>query len=450
MEASDRDRAIEDSLLRPVFQTGRGVWITLGLLLAVVAFGGYQWWRQLQVGMVVAGMNQPVYWGLYITNYVFFIGISHAGTLISAILRLTHAEWRRPITRAAEAITVIALLMGSSNVLWHLGRPELIYVPLLHPQPLSPLIWDVVCISVYLMGSVTYLYLPLIPDLAILRDRSPRLRWFYRALALGWQGTSRQHALLERAIGVMAVVIIPIAVSVHTVVSWVFAMTLVPMWHSAIFGPYFVVGAIYSGIAALFIAMAIMRKTFHLEAFLRPIHFNNLGLLMLTMACLWFYFTFAEHMTVWYGNEPDEMAVLNSRLYGPFSTVFWSMIACCFVIPLGILSFKRLRTVAGTVVASCAVIVGMWLERFIIVISSASYPRAEAVWDAGRYMPSLVEISMTAAQFATFAMLYILFAKLFPLVSIWEIKEGDKADVAIVHEELAASTDAPTARIAVL
>jgi|TARA_B100000315_G_scaffold146541_2_gene135456 molybdopterin-containing oxidoreductase family membrane subunit len=434
--ASDRDRAIEDSLIRPVVETSRTVWLVVGLLLAVIAFGGYQWARQLGEGMVIAGMNTPVYWGLYITNYVFFIGISHAGTLISAILRLTQAEWRRPITRAAEAITVFALLMGSSNVLWHLGRPELIYVPLLYPQPLSPLIWDVVCISLYLMGSITYLYLPLIPDLAILRDRSPRLRWFYRALALGWEGTPKQHARLEKLIGIMAVAIIPIAVSVHTVVSWVFAMNLLPMWHSAIFGPYFVVGAIFSGIAALLIAMAILRKTFRLEAFFRPIHFNNLGLLMLTMACLWFYFTFAEHMTVWYGNEPDEVAVLNSRLYGPFSTAFWSMIACCFVIPLGILSFRRLRTIAGTVVASCSVVVGMWLERYIIVLSSASYPRSEAMWDAGRYTPSMVEIGLTAAQFAAFALLYIVFAKLFPLVSIWEIKEADERDVEAVTEVL--------------
>jgi molybdopterin-containing oxidoreductase family membrane subunit len=326
--------------------------------------------------------------------------------------------------------------MGSSNVLWHLGRPELIYVPLLSPQLLSPLIWDVVCISVYLLGSITYLYLPLIPDLAILRDRSPRLRWFYRLLALGWQGTSRQHQLLERAIGVMAVAIIPIAVSVHTVVSWVFAMSLVPMWHSAIFGPYFVVGAIFSGIAALLIAMAILRKTFHLEAFLRPIHFNNLGLLMLTMACLWFYFTFAEHLTVWYGNAPDEIAVLNARLYGPFSTAFWSMIACCFIIPLGILSFKRTRTVIGTVVASCAVVIGMWLERYIIVISSASYPRSETMWDGGVYTPSLVEISLTAAEFAAFVLLFIVFAKLFPIVSIWEIKEGDERDIDAVTDIL--------------
>ena len=428
MAPSQRDRAIEEPLLRQVLDRNPGLWLTALGLLAVMAFAGYQWSRQVREGMGVAGMNQPVYWGLYITNYVFFIGISHAGTLISAILRLTQAEWRRPITRAAEAITVFALLMGSSNVLWHLGRPELIYVPLLYPQPLSPLIWDVACISVYMMGSITYLYLPMIPDMALLRDRSPRLRWMYRAMALGWQGTERQHRLLEKAIGFMAVAIIPVAVSVHTVVSWVFAMSLQPMWHSAIFGPYFVVGAIFSGIAALMIAMAALRKIFKLEAFFQPIHFNNLGLLLLTMACLWFYFTFAEHMTVWYGNEPEEMAVFNSRLYGQFAPLFWTMVACCFVIPLGILSFQRIRTVTGTVIASIAVLIGMWLERFIIVVSSSSYPRVESAWDHGVYTPSTVEWAITAGEFACFALLYIVFAKLFPLVSIWEIKEGDQFD----------------------
>ena len=157
MRPQDRDRKIEDSLLKPVLQPSRGIWIFAAVLLAVMAFGGYQWLLQLRDGLGRAGMNRPVYWGLYITNYVFFIGISHAGTLISAILRLTGAEWRRPITRVAEAITVFALLIGSSNVLWHLGRPELIYVPLLYPQLLSPLIWDVICISIYFLGSLTYL-----------------------------------------------------------------------------------------------------------------------------------------------------------------------------------------------------------------------------------------------------------------------------------------------------
>ncbi len=417
-------RQTEDRVLAPIFATSWRFYAVVAGLLAIMATGGFFWSRQLRDGLSVAGMNQPVFWGLYITNYIFFIGISHAGTLISAILRLTGAEWRRPITRIAEVITVIALIMGSSNILFHLGRPELILTPFLTPQFLSPLIWDVCAISLYLNGSIIYLYLPLIPDLALLRDRSPRFRPLYRVLALGWEGTPRQHALLEKAISFMAVAIIPIAVSVHTVVSWTLAMTLVPMWHTAIFGPYFVVGAIFSGIAALIVAMAILRKAFHLEAFFTPLSFTNLGLLLITMSCLWAYFTLAEHLTAWYGHEHAEMAVLDSRLTGAFAPYFWTMVIACFVVPLAILSFRKTRTITGSVVASVSVLVGMWLERFVIVVSSASHPRSQQMWDLGTYSPSTVEMAVTAAQFAAFVLMYALFAKLFPLVSIWEIKEG--------------------------
>lgn len=428
MEASRREKQIEDSLLRHVVETGSGFFIVLVTLLAIIAVGGYAWSRQLQDGLVVASMNQPVYWGLYITNYIFFIGISHAGTLISAILRLTGAEWRRPITRVAEVITVVALIMGSSNILWHLGRPELFYLPITEPQFLSPLIWDVGAISLYISGSIVYLYLPLIPDLALLRDRSPRFRGLYRVLSLGWQGTDKQHARLEKAISFMAVAIIPVAVSVHTVVSWTLAMNLVPMWHTAIFGPYFVVGAIFSGIAALMIAMAILRKVFHLEEYFGPLQFNNLSLLMVTMSCLWAYFTLAEHLTAWYGHEHAEMAVLDSRLSGEFAPYFWTMIVACFVVPMGILAFKKTRTITGSVIASTSVLIGMWLERFVIVISSAAHPRSHQMWDMSTYSPTWVEIAITVSEFAAFILFYVVFAKLFPLVSIWEVKEAPEED----------------------
>ena len=424
MEASPHDKKIEDTLLRHVVETGSGFFIVTLALTAVIAVGAFAWFGQLRDGLQVAGMNQPVYWGLYITNYIFFIGISHAGTLISAILRLTGAEWRRPITRVAEVITVIALIMGSTNILWHLGRPELFYLPMIEPQFLSPLIWDVGAISLYITGSIVYLYLPLIPDLALLRDRGHRFKPLYRLLALGWTGTEDQHRRLERAIGVMAVAIIPIAVSVHTVVSWTLAMTLVPMWHTAIFGPYFVVGAIFSGIAALIVVMAILRRVFHLEEYFAELQFENLSLLMLTMSCLWAYFTFAEHLTAWYGNEHAEVAVLESRLSGPFAPYFWGMVIACFVVPLAVLSFKATRTIAGSVVASVSILIGMWLERFVIVVSSASHPRSHQMWDLGTYAPSYTEIAMTCAEFAAFVLFYVVFAKLFPLVSIWEVKEA--------------------------
>ena len=220
----------------------------------------------------------------------------------------------------------------------------------------------------------------------------------------------------------MAVLVIPIAVSVHTVVSWVFGMTVQPMWHSTIFGPYFVVGAIFSGIASLIIAMALIRRIYGLQDYLKPVHFNNLGLLLLVMALLWFYFTFAEYLTTFYGSEPAHLAVFYSKLTGRFAPLFWTMVTTCFVIPVSLLSRARTRTVAGTVVASISVIIGMWLERYTIVVPTLSHPRLP--WAQGVYTPSWVEVAITLGFGATFLFLYTLFTKFFPIVSIWEIWEG--------------------------
>jgi Ni/Fe-hydrogenase subunit HybB-like protein len=421
---------IDSDLLTPVFKTGRGWYITAALsgLLLLAALGAFGY--QVSSGIGVWGLNRPVYWAFDITNFVFWIGISHAGTLISAILRVTGAEWRRPVTRCAEAITVFALMIGAMFPIVHLGRPWLFYwlAPYpnergLWPNYRSPLMWDFFAINTYLLGSLIYLYLPLIPDLALVRGRSSGLRRrIYGLLSLGWQGSQLQWARLEKAVQVMAVIIIPVAVSVHTIVSWDFAMAIQPMWHSTMFGPYFVAGAIFSGIAALIIAMAIIRRVFHLEAYLQPVHFSNLGLLLLTMSMIWFYFTFAEYLTTWYGNEPAEKAVFQSKVSGTFSPLFWAMIVCCFAIPMPILAFKRLRTVAGTVIASVGVVAGMWLERFLIIVPTLSQPRLTFNWST--YSPTWVEITIMAGTFGYFVLLYTVFTKLFPIVAVWEYKEG--------------------------
>ena len=239
----------------------------------------------------------------------------------------------------------------------------------------SPLLWDVSSITLYLAASTTYLYLPLIPDIAILRDRFPKAQWFYRPLALGWTGTDRQHKLLERLISIMAIIVLPVAISVHTVVSWVFSMTVQPLWHSTIFGPYFVVGAIFSGIAGLIVAMAILRKAYKLQDYMKDVHFDYLGRLLLVMTLLWFYFTFAEHLTAYYGGEPAHMAVLQEKVVGRYAPLFWTMFVCCFIIPMALLSRKATRNVTGTVIASITITLGMWLERFTIVVPTLVNPR---------------------------------------------------------------------------
>ena len=324
------------------------------------AAGLAAWGLQLHSGMGVTGLQRPVFWGFYIVDFVFWIGISHAGTLISAILRLTGAAWRKPVTRAAEAITVFALMIGGMFPIIHLGRAWLFYwlLPypnsrMLWPNFRSPLLWDLTAIVTYVTGSVIYLYLPLIPDLAQLAEHNtPWRQRLYRALSLGWTGSDREWHALERAMKLMACIILAVAVSVHTVVAWDFAMAIAPMWHSTIFGPYFVTGAIFSGIAALILVMAIIRKLLHLEVYLTKHHFDRLAKLLLLMSLLWCYFTLAENLTVWYGNDPKEMAVFGARTRGHYAPYFWTMMFLNFAVPFVLLGIRRLRTIAGATVAS--------------------------------------------------------------------------------------------------
>jgi Ni/Fe-hydrogenase subunit HybB-like protein len=275
----------------------------------------------------------------------------------------------------------------------------------------------------------------MIPDFALVRDKTTGFRHkVYAVLAVGWQGTPKQWHRLESAMSIMAIAIIPVAVSVHTIVSFDFSMAPVPMWHSTMFGPYFVAGAIFSGIAGLIIAMAAVRKFLHLEEYLHPVHFQNLGKLLLMMSLLWAYFVFAERLTIWYGNESSEMAVLNVTQKGSFAPLYWTMVVCNFVVPFFILSIKRLRTIAGCVIASFGVLIGMWLERFLIVVPSLGHKYLPYSW--GTYRPRPVEIIITVSTFAAMTLLYVLFAKFVPIISIWELKVGEHAAVETAQERL--------------
>lgn len=441
----DREKA--GDLLRPVLRTSAKFYGAVVVLGAMVVTGISTWFYQAYVGFGITGYNWPVYWAFHETNFVFWIGISHAGTLISAILRIVNATWRRPVTRCAEAITVFALIIGAMFPLVHLGRPWLAWWLFPYPSERgiwpnfrSPLMWDFFAINTYLMGSLLFLALPMIPDFALLRDRAMGLRKkIYGLLSLGWHGSPKQWHRLETAMHIMAIAIIPVAVSVHTIVSFDFSMAVVPMWHSTIFGPYFVAGAIFSGVAALIIAMAVLRKTLHLEAYLRPLHFQNLGKLLLTMSLLWAYFVFNERLTTWYGNDPSEMAVFWTTQTGAFAPLFWTMVFCNFLLPFPFLAIRRLRTITGTVIASCGVIVGMWLERFLIIVPSLA--RKELPYSWGSYTPRWPEIVIMISAFAAMALLYTLFIKVVPIISVWELKVGEhgglKANGRVAEPEAA-------------
>jgi Ni/Fe-hydrogenase subunit HybB-like protein len=439
-----RGQQMTEDLLRPLIETSWRFWVLVVVLGGLVATGLTTWAYQMYRGFGMTGINMPVYWAFYITTFVFWIGISHAGTLISAILRLVNAGWRRPVTRCAEVITAFALMIGALFPIIHLGRPWLFFwlIPypnqrMIWPNFRSPLVWDFFAISTYLTGSVLFLILPMIPDFALVRDKTTGWRHtVYGTLALGWQGTPKQWHRLESAMQIMAIAIIPVAVSVHTIVSFDFSMAPVPMWHSAIFGPYFVAGAIFSGIAALIIAMAALRKFLHLEAYLHPLHFQNLGKLLLMMSLLWAYFVFNERLTVWYGNASAEREVFLVTQSGSFAPLFWTMVVCNFVVPFFLLSIRKLRTITGCVIASFTVVVGMWLERFLIVVPSLSHKYLPYTW--GRYRPQPVEIIIVGSTFAAMVLLYVLFSKLVPIISIWELKVGEQYVPHATPQEAAA------------
>jgi Ni/Fe-hydrogenase subunit HybB-like protein len=422
---------INNDLLRPLLLTSWRFYVLIAFFGAFVVAGLVAWVSQIYFGFGISGINWPVYWGFYVTNFVFWIGISHAGTLISAILRLVNAGWRRPVTRCAEAITTFALLIGAMFPLIHIGRPWLAFwlfpypsERLIWPNFRSPLVWDFFAINTYLMGSLLFLFLPMIPDFAVVRDSATGLRRrIYGALALGWRGTPKQWHRLETAMQIMAIVIIPVAVSVHTIVSFDFSMAPVPMWQTTIFGPYFVAGAIFSGIAGLIIAMAVLRRFLHLEDYLHPLHFENLGKLMLVMALLWGYFVFNERLVTYYGNEPAEMAVFWRTQRESFAPLYWTMVVCNFVLPLILLGIRRFRTIAGCVIASIGVVIGMWLERFLIIVPALGAKNLP--YSFGTYLPQPVEITITVSAFAAMCLLYVLFAKFVPIISIWELKAGE-------------------------
>ncbi len=506
IEQQDRE-----SLIEPLYQAGRGFYLLVGVLLLVIGFGFVLWLRQVVTGLGVTGMDRPSYWGLYMVSFIFFIGISHAGTLISAILRVTQAEWRRPITRIAEAITAFALVVGTVQILFDLGRPDRLLYLFRYGRLQSPLLWDAVSVTAYFLGSVTYLYLPLIPDAALLRDNLPAgapawRRHLYTILALGWRGQRSQWLKLEKAIAVMAVLIIPVAVSVHTIISWILATTVQPGWHSTVFGPYFVVGAIFSGIGALFLAMTAMRRALHLEAYITDRQYRNLSYIFITMAAVWFYFTYAEHLTLAAGQLKEEFPVLASKLWGQYAMTFWAMVVLMvvafFVLVLPLLTPRRWgrsvvfqprfalgnalaaamvsvllfipqfqpvvadisssgiprqallaltavcavlafisalpwlkrHLVEANTIAAAFVVIGMWLERWNIVVPTMTHPRL--IPGAHTYTPTITEWGLFAASVALFVLLFVVFFKLFPAVSIWEVVEGRVIDRAQAGVEI--------------
>ena len=430
------DAQINRELLDVVFRTPLW-WIALvsitGLLVAIAA-GAFGF--MMNRGLGVTGLQQPIFWGFFITNFVFWVGISHAGVMISAILRLSQAEWRRPMVRAAETMTVFALMTSLLQPLIHAGRPWRIFYWVLPydwargiwPDVRSPLVWDPIAISTYLTSSILFVYTALIPDLAVIRDRSTGWRrTVYGILCLGWHGNPRQWKLQGIAGILLSALILPVFVSVHSIVSWDFGISLVPSWHVTVFAPYFVIGAVHSGVSAVVTLMIIMRKLYKLENYIWEEHIDALARLLIVVATGWLFFFWLDFVFALWLREEQELTVWQLRLFEPpWSWLFLLFITTSYIIPVPLWLFRKVRrSFTWMFWTSILVNIGMFTERLIIIVPGLM---RKGPWSFTyeTYRPSAVELTLVVGSVALVAFLLLMFSKFFPLIPLWEEKEGQK------------------------
>ncbi len=431
---------LEEAAMRPIIRPGQFFWVVAAGLSTLVLLAVVAYLQQLKEGLGVTGLNQRVSWGFYIGDMVFFIGISYGGAMTSAILRLTNAPWRAPLSRIAETMAVASVMVGAVFPIIDMGRPERMIYLFRYGQVGSPVLWDVVAVNTYLIAGAIFLYLPLIPDIAACRDRlgpsaGKARELLYRYLALGWRGTPAQKHVLEWGTTVVAIVIIPLAVSVHSVLAFLFGVTSRPAWDSTILAPYFVLAAMFSGVATVILVTAAFRWAYHLEEYIEVKHFKYLAFIMMALGAGYGYFMFAEYLTEGYKMHAGPGAVLELLLVGRLAWAMWLFGIGGLIVPILIVALPWTRNITGITIASAAVIAAMWLKRFLIVVPGLAQPLMPS--DVVIYVPSRVEIAITLGAAAAIPLLMMLFFRIFPIISIFEIEEIAEAQSGH-HEEAAA------------
>ena len=432
---SDDKKLIID--LTPEIETTSKKWyIIFACFFLVFCIGIYGLIRQIDKGHIVTGMRDNVVWGVYIVNFIFFMGLSYSGALLSGVMHLFHTGWRKPVIRLAELITVISLIIGPFFIFFCVGRLDRLYYLVLYPRIQSPITWDVIAISTDLIGCFIFLYLSFIEDFAILRDYdglkvSPWKKKVYKTLSLGFTGTEKQKKLLANARNVMAAMIIAIAIIVYSVLAWIFGVTLQPGWHSTIFGPYFVIAAVFSGTGLLIILMWIFRKIYHLEEYITKRHFVNVGVILMIIAAFYGYFTFSDYLTKWYGSVKMD-ALLIDKLFNQYYTLFVFANYIGILLPCIIIAFPKFRTIRNITIAAVIAVAALWVNRYIIVIPTLEtpfLPIQDTRPDWLRYTPTWVEWSLTLAGVSVYGMLFMLVSKIAPIISISEMQEKDKIEI---------------------
>ena len=420
------DQLVEDLSPKKFGWKGK-IWTAF--LVFVILLGVYSYIQQFREGLIVTGMRDYALWGVYISNFVFFVAISLVGSLVTAILRLSGVQWSTPLTRIAEIIAVAAIIMAGLTIIIDMGRPDRMLNLFMHGRLQSPIIWDVIVITTYLFISVLLLYYPLLPDFSILKKRgqgSLRLREWYGKLSLNWSGDSKQHKIYTQSIKLLSVMIIPVAFAIHTVTAWLFATTYRPGWDSTNFGPYFIAGAFVAGAGAVIAVMYVLRKTYQLENYITDEHFDKMGKMLVLLCLVYLYFNINEYLIPTYKSTEEEAVHLQSLFTGEYAALFWTAIVGGLVLPVIALLFPKGRKPLPLFIVAIAVVLGAWWKRYIIVIPTLSHPflPIQGVPESWRhYSPTWMEWSITLATLAGALLIITLLVRFLPIVPIQETAE---------------------------
>ena len=423
------DAIAEEKIIRDLLPQKFGKWgkIWVGILVAICLVGMFAYYRQLRYGLVVTSMRDYASWGIYISNFVFFVAISLVGSLITAVFRLAGVKWSTPLTRIAEVIAVAAIIFASIIIIVDMGSPERFYFLILYGRVQSPIIWDVIVITTYFFISILLLYYPLLPDIKILlrfkENTGKRLYKFYSFLGSFWKGSHKQYLLSKKAINVLCITIIPVAFSIHTVTSWLFATTYRPGWDSTNFGAYFIAGAFLVGAGAVVVAMYVFRKADHLEKYITEDHFEKMGRILVLLSLLYLYFNVNEFLTPYFKMKESESAYLNGLFTGDFAHIFWFAILAGMILPIIILLFKKGRKPLPVFIVGIMVVVGAWFKRYLIVTPTLLHPFLPMHDVPARYhhyFPSWEECAITMGSLAGVCLVITVLTRIFPIIPIQE------------------------------
>ena len=397
----------------------------MAFLLLVIIIGGYAYYRQLKFGLVVTAMRDYTSWGIYISNFVFFVAISLVGSLISSILKLNKNDWSRPLTRVSEIIAVAAIICAAVIIIVDMGRPDRFFYVLKYLRIQSPIIWDVIIISTYLVISILLLYLSLLPDIALCRDRLTAIpNWkkkMYRILAINWSSHPKQIVLLKKVTKILAISVLPVAFAIHTVTSWLFATTWRPGWDSTNLGPYFVSGAFMAGAAAIIIAMYLIRNELNLKKYITEHHFDKMGRLLVLLSLVYLYFNINEYLGPAFKMVGVEGEHITELFTGNYAPMYWFVQLGGLILPIVLLIFKPFRKPLPVFIISIFVILGAWFKRFLIVIPSLQHPYLpiQGVDESYlHYYPTWEEWAITFSSFAWFLLIITFLVKVFPVIPV--------------------------------